>query len=95
MNSELAADIYLYKKNLTSPNSSESDFQSMRKIKIESVKLARKLGLSARTIRDVWNHKAWIKATRHLWDEAVDSGFHLVSQSILKFVETEIKVSCC
>lgn len=73
LNSELAADIYLHKLNVMAPTSFESCLRPARiRMRGKSSKLAKKYGVSAKTVRDIWNHKSWIKATNHLWPRNVD-----------------------
>jgi hypothetical protein len=38
-----------------------------------SAKLSRQYGVSPKAIRDIWNHKSWVKATIHLWQDYADA----------------------
>ena len=68
LNKTLAAEVYAHKLALTIPTSFKSCLQvASKKTKGESAKLALRYGVSAKTIRDVWNKKTWADATSHLW----------------------------
>jgi hypothetical protein len=68
LNRDLAVEIYKHKLSLIKPRSFESCFQGEQsKLRGASIKLASKYGVSAKTVRDVWNHKSWVAATYHLW----------------------------
>jgi hypothetical protein len=70
LNKTLAAEVYAHKLALTIPTSFKSCLQvASKKTKGESAKLALKYGVSAKTVRDVWNKKTWADATAHLWKE--------------------------
>ncbi len=65
-----AAEIYLHKLKLITPTCFKSCFQTNSiKIRRESAKLALKYGVTAKSIRDIWNHRSWQKATMHLWHD--------------------------
>ena len=69
LNDGLAAEIYQHKLSLLSPKTFKSCLESVQiKIRGESAKIGSRYGVSAKTIRDVWNRKTWIKATHRLWE---------------------------
>jgi hypothetical protein len=69
LNKDAAADIYEYKLALITPTSFKSCVEKYeKKIKGQSAKLAKTYGVSAKTIRDIWNKKSWTNATCHLWE---------------------------
>ena len=55
LNAEIAAEIY---KTMPT-NRSEH--------KLRSTEISGRYGVAPKTIRDVWDHKTWSKATQHLW----------------------------
>ena len=55
-----AADIYIQR-----PRDAGTRYGSMSL----AAKLARMYDVSPKTIRDIWNRKSWVKATRSLWTE--------------------------
>ena len=80
LNSELAVDIYQHKLELMAPKCFKSCIQSpIVKTRGESIKLAVKYGVSAKAIRDIWNHKSWVKATMHLW---TDKSINLIALQV-------------
>jgi len=36
-------------------------------LRCANLRLSKQYGVSLKTIRDIWNHKSWAFATRHLW----------------------------
>ena len=72
LNKKLAADIYEMKLSLTAPTSFDSCLRdSKMKMRGKSAKLSKLYGVSAKTIRDIWNRKTWTNATNHLWDKDI------------------------
>ena len=72
LNSKLAAEIYEKKISLILPDSFESCLTDSRsKMRGMSAKLCRRYGVSAKTVRDIWNRRTWTSATRHLWNDDV------------------------
>ena len=68
LNETLAAEIYAHKLDILVPTSFESCLRTGHmRMKGKSAKLALRYGVSAKTIRDVWNRKTWADATAHLW----------------------------
>jgi hypothetical protein len=68
LNGRLAAQIYAEKLALIAPTTFESCLKDLRvKIKGKSAKVATKYGVSAKTIRDIWNRRTWTTATSVLW----------------------------
>lgn len=48
--------------------------------------LAEQFGVSMKTVRDIWNHKSWGKATKHLWEDDQTSDavqYHLHQKGLL------------
>ena len=70
LSSELAQEIYRYKVDFV-PSSFKSCLQASlgRTLRGESGKVAKKYGVSPKTVRDIWNHKSWVNATEHLWKD--------------------------
>ena len=90
LSNELAADIYRHKLDVISPNSFESCFRpACSKMRGESAKLAKKFGVSAKAVRDIWNHKSWIKATNHLWPRNFDIA-HCQVSSVFEVMRSNI-----
>ena len=70
LNKTLAIEIYQTKLTLAAPTSFESCLKDSRiKMRGKSAKLSKIYGVSAKTIRDIWNRKTWANATNHLWDQ--------------------------
>ena len=79
LNGRLAAEIYAVKLALVAPTSFESCLKDSRvKVKGMSAKLSAKYGVSAKTIRDIWNRRTWTSATSALWSS--EDGIHEVSR---------------
>ncbi len=69
LNGSLAAEIYMEKLALVAPTTFESCLKDWRVImKGKSAKLSAKYGVSAKTIRDIWNRRTWTDATSPLWN---------------------------
>ena len=78
LNGRLAAEIYAEKLALVAPTTFESCMQDSRiKVKGKSVKVSAKYGVSAKTIRDIWNRRTWTHATSALWSRT--RGIYTVS----------------
>jgi hypothetical protein len=70
MNGSLAAEIYKEKLALIiTPASSESCLKDDARVEMKgkSVQVSAKYGVSAKTVRDIWNRRTWIDATSFLW----------------------------
>jgi hypothetical protein len=68
LNDRLAAQIYEEKLALITPTSFESCLKDSRiMMKGKSAKVAAKYGVSAKTIRDIWNERTWTYATSAVW----------------------------
>ena len=65
MSKDFAADIYRRKIFLLDSLALSSLSRSV--FKTESAKLARECRISARIVRDIWNHKSWVVSTERLW----------------------------
>jgi hypothetical protein len=66
LNPALAAEIYTQKATVLF----RCNFATCRripKINRRSIQLGKLYNVSAKTIRDIWNHRTWTFATRHLW----------------------------
>ena len=64
----IAAEIYKEKLALIAPTTFESCLKDMRiKMKGKSAMVSTKYGVSAKTIRDIWNGRTWTSATSALW----------------------------
>jgi len=61
LDEELAIEIYACR-----PRNAGSKYGSMA----EAVRLGEKHGVSPKTIRDIWNHKSWVRVTRAYWTQA-------------------------
>ena len=67
LNSAMAVEIYRHKHMLSAPTSFKSSLQGAQfLLRGASRKLAASYGVSAKTIRDIWNRKSWVKATAGL-----------------------------
>jgi hypothetical protein len=63
----LAAQIYMEKLALIAPTTFDSCLKDKRvKMKGMSAKVSTKYGVSAKTIRDIWNGRTWTSATNAL-----------------------------
>jgi hypothetical protein len=69
---KLAREIYTRKLVLLAQERSELNFNGSNSLKGQSVPLAHEYNVSAKTIRDIWNRKTWMFATRDLWCEEGD-----------------------
>jgi hypothetical protein len=70
INGSLAAEIYKEKLALIiTPTSFESGFKDDARVEMKgkSVQVSAKYGVSAKTVRDIWNRRTWIDATSFLW----------------------------
>jgi hypothetical protein len=68
LNKQFAAEIYSHKLALMTPTSFKECLQ-VSQLKGRSTKVALQYGVSAKTIRDIWNRKTWTDATFHLWKD--------------------------
>ena len=67
LNQEKAKEIYQYKVRLLASMSYKESLQPMKQsMRGEASKLAKSFGLSAKTIRDIWNKRTWTEATSDL-----------------------------
>mmetsp|Transcript_27624 Transcript_27624/g.55552 ORF Transcript_27624/g.55552 Transcript_27624/m.55552 type:complete len:248 (+) Transcript_27624:198-941(+) len=66
LDAELAAYIYQIR-----PRNAGSRYGSMA----EAARIGTMHGVSPKTIRDIWNRKSWVKATRKLWTAEEASSF--------------------
>ena len=70
LNSDLAIEISLHKIKLIRPTTFSECLESPHmKIRGESARLSKRYGVSAKTIRDIWNRKSWVSTTASLWSE--------------------------
>ncbi len=95
LNKESAIEIYKHKLSLIAPTSFKSCVEKSEiKVKGQSSKLAQKYGVSAKTIRDIWNKRSWASATCHLWrkegPKAISDSKSFVSQHIFDRQISEI-----
>eukprot|EP00287_Rhodomonas_sp_CCMP768_P013124 CAMPEP_0196748206 /NCGR_PEP_ID=MMETSP1091-20130531/72716_1 /TAXON_ID=302021 /ORGANISM="Rhodomonas sp., Strain CCMP768" /LENGTH=220 /DNA_ID=CAMNT_0042095481 /DNA_START=10 /DNA_END=672 /DNA_ORIENTATION=+ len=60
LSSELAEKIYSQRPR---------GFQRQRSLSSASIIISRVFSISPKAIRDIWNRRTWIQATKHLWDE--------------------------
>ena len=77
INHELAVEIYQCKLSLaiTSSDALVRNQHGCSKMRGESVKIARKLRISVKAVRDIWKHKTWVNATRHMWLANSDTSY--------------------
>jgi hypothetical protein len=61
----LAIKIYMCKLHIASRNAVSPG----KKFKGQSAVVAHRFKVSAKTVRDVWNHSTWKHATSHLWED--------------------------
>ena len=68
LNGELAVEIYEHKVRAFAPKSFKTCLQASLRTTMrgESVKIAKKYGVTPKAIRDIWNHKSWVKATNQI-----------------------------
>ncbi len=64
-----AREIYTRKLDILAQRVSDSDCKHVASLKGRSVPIAHIYDVSAKTIRDIWNQKTWMFATRDLWCE--------------------------
>jgi hypothetical protein len=68
LNGRLAAEIYSETLVYLTPTSFESCLKDMPvQMKGKSAKVSEKYGVSAKTIRDIWNGRTWTDATSAMW----------------------------
>jgi hypothetical protein len=74
LNGSLATEIYKEKLALITPTSVESGLKDDARVKMKgkSVQVSAKYGVSAKTIRDIWNRRTWTDATSFLWSSHDD-----------------------
>lgn len=66
---EQAAEIYAHKIAALQPGTFKASLLPAEvKLRGKSMQLAKWYGVSAKTIRDIWNRRSWVKATKHLWE---------------------------
>ena len=64
-----AIEIYCHKLSVIQSAGSEPRRARNARMKVECAALAVKYRVSPKTVMDVWNHKTWIMATSHLWEQ--------------------------
>ena len=74
LTAQQAADIYKLKPLLC-------ETSDQPKIRGQSIPIANQYGVSPKTIRDIWNRRTWVVATKHLYTEAgTENGCGIVSE---------------
>mmetsp|Transcript_26809 Transcript_26809/g.70411 ORF Transcript_26809/g.70411 Transcript_26809/m.70411 type:complete len:91 (+) Transcript_26809:102-374(+) len=68
LNQKQAIEIYEHMIQILGSNRAKfsAEFRK-RKIRGESSRIASKYGVTAKTIRDIWNRRSWSNATNSLW----------------------------
>jgi hypothetical protein len=80
LNQHVAVQIYQHKLSLIQPKCFKSCLLSdASRMRGASAKLSRQYGVSPKAIRDIWNHKSWVKATIHLWQDNADDDVQVIS----------------
>jgi hypothetical protein len=75
LNDDLAIEIYKHKDLLCRRRTYSSVFMAPEALlRGQSAVVSKIYGVSAKTIRDIWNHKTWVDATLHLWDPMTSIG---------------------
>ena len=70
LNKDLAREIYMHKELICSEKSYSSAFQGQGAVlRGKSTVFSSLYGVSAKTIRDIWNHKTWANATLKISDQ--------------------------
>ena len=67
LNEQQAMDIYMHKITTTKTTSAQLSDHNSFKVKGQSAPIAKRYGVSPKTIRDIWNRRTWAYATIHLW----------------------------
>ena len=77
LNAETAYEIYKLKIQIMTNSLTFSSAMMSRseKIRGKSKPIALKYHVSTKTIRDIWNRKTWVDATRILWADDLDELF--------------------
>lgn len=70
LTAETACEIYAMRPSRSDDSKGEA------RAKSHSAEIARKYGVTAKTIRDIWNRSTWSKATRKLWTEEETRIYH-------------------
>eukprot|EP00960_Hanusia_phi_P055172 762900-Hanusia_phi.AAC.1 len=70
LTAETACEIYSMRPSRSDDSKGEA------RAKSHSAEIARKYGVTAKTIRDIWNRSTWSKATRKLWTEEETRIYH-------------------
>ena len=68
MNNKLAAKIYQQKISFESRNMNHPDIKSKAVRNVACEKLAKKFGIRAKCVEDIWRHKTWVEATHTFWN---------------------------
>ncbi len=81
LNAEQVQEIYRCKIQLLQPHSFGSCLQSAQlRIRGQSVPVAKRFGVSPKTVRDIWSRRTWTYTTEQLWtEEASLSSHHCVA----------------
>ena len=75
-----AEAIYRCKIQLIVPDTFKSSLLSVEsRTRGQSVQIAERFGVSAKTIRDIWSRRTWAYATAHLWSDCEADSSILVS----------------
>ena len=89
LNRDLVIEIYLHKIKLIRPTTFSGCLESPHtKVRGESARLSKRYGVSAKTIRDIWNRKSWVNTTAPLWGKEID-----ITQRRLKVVSYSFDTS--
>jgi hypothetical protein len=67
----LACEIYRFKIAFVVNGSAKQPASA--KLKGKSSKISQMFGVSAKAVRDIWNHNSWRYATSHLWKDLTNS----------------------
>jgi hypothetical protein len=72
LSQDLAVEIYKWKLTMANELFRADEF----KHRSQSAAVSRLFGVSPKTVRDIWNHVTWKKATCHVWPKQANEGEH-------------------
>jgi hypothetical protein len=86
-----AFEIYRCKLDLTLPATFESSLQPLQlRIRGQSTPVAKRFGVSPKTVRDIWSRRTWSSVTAPLWGQDTDSTFLVRVHLMLTYTSSPI-----
>ncbi len=78
---ENAIEIYTHKLLMLQASNDKNEYaRDSAPLRGRSGSLSEEFHISAKTVRDIWNHRTWKRATCHLWGAVNTNGIHQVLQ---------------